>query len=130
MATASTTTPSLRLTRSAQSGLKAMTAVMTAVFLDSSTAAWLFQGAVIDLSPMQAGDTISVRVRTQLAAGSGYANEHLLTYAGAQPANHVQVKLPPIPNTYGVEIAMLQSTVAAALLNIQCDFYTAKRAGM
>jgi hypothetical protein len=128
MATASTTTPSLRLTRSAQSGLKAMSAVMTAVFLDSSTAAWLFQGAIVDLSPMQAGDTISVRVRTQLALGSGYANEHIMSYSGAQPTNHVQIKIPPIPNTYGVEIAMQQT--AGVLRDIQCDFYAAKRAGM
>ena len=127
MATASTTTPILRLTRSSQSGLKAMTLGYTAVFADSSTGAWLFQGAIIDLSPMIAGDTILIRVRTQLAAGSGYANEHEMTYTNAQPAAHVQVKIPPIPNTYGVEISMLQS--AGALKNIQCDFYAAKRVG-
>jgi hypothetical protein len=105
-----------------------MTAAMTAVFTDSSTAAWLFQGAIIDLSPMQAGDTILIRVRTQLAAGTGYAVEHLMSYSDAQPANHVQIKIPPIPNTYGVEISMQQT--AGVLRDIQCDFYAAKRVGL
>ena len=128
MAKASTTTPILRLVRSIQSGSKPMTAGMAVVFTDSSKGAWLFQGGIIDLSPMQAGDTILIRVRTQLADGTGFATEHLMTYNDAQPAAHVQVKLPPIPNTYGVEVAMSQT--AGVLKNIQCDFYAAKRVGL
>jgi hypothetical protein len=128
MARASSTTPILRLVRSSQSGLKAMAAAWTTVFTDSSTGAWLFQGGIIDLSPMQAGDIISIRVSTQLASGSGYNIEHTMMYADAQPAAHVQVKLPPIPNTYGVMVEMIQS--AGVLRNIQCDFYAAKRVGL
>lgn len=128
MAIGSGMPPLLSTLRSAQSGTKGMTAFMAVVFLDQSTTAWIFQGATIDLSPMQAGDTIVIRVRTQLANGLGFANEDLVTYTNAQPANHLQIRINPIPNTYGVEISMQQS--AGVLRNIQCDFYGAKRLGL
>lgn len=118
----------LRLKRSAQSGSYAMTAAYAVIYTESSTMAYLFSGAIIDLSTMQAGDTIDIRVRKQLVSGGGWIAHDLKSYTGAMPAGHQTVHLAPIPDIWGVEISARQT--AGVLRTIDCEFYDAKRIGL
>lgn len=128
MATAYTSPPMLRLTRSGQSGSYAMAAAWAVVYTESCPMAYLFSGAVIDLSTMQAGDVIDVRVRKQLVSGGGWIAHDLRNYAGAMPAGHQTVHIAPIPDIHGVEIAMRQT--AGVLRTVDAEFYDAKRIGL
>ena len=76
MAGAISVPPILSLRRSAQSGTKAMAATWTVVYSDQSatTIAYLFSGARINLSTMQAGDHIDIRVRKQVLAGGAWSS--------------------------------------------------------
>lgn len=133
MAVVSSMPPSLSFKRSAQSGSKVMTAAWQVVYTEntsSSTLAYLFAGAEINLSPMAAGDTINVRIRKILVPGGAWVNHDQIAYAGAQPVTHPSVHINPLPDVYGVEISMQQTAVAVALLTIETEFYDAKRLGM
>ena len=127
MATAYICPPMLRLKRSGQSGAYAMAGAWGVVYTESCPIPYLFSGAIIDLSPMQAGDTIDIRVRKQLVTGGGWIAHDLMAYVGAMPAGHQTVHIAPIPDTYGVEIAMRQT--AGVLRTIDAEFYDAKRLG-
>ena len=85
-------------------------------------------GAEIDLSSMQGGDVISIRVRKVLAPAGAWVNHDEVQYSGAQPTGHPSVHVNPIPDVYGVEIAMRQT--AGVLRTIPCEFTDAKRLGM
>lgn len=128
MATATTSPPLLRLKRSVQSGTKAMTAVWQVVYTESSPGAYIFAGAEIDLSNMQAGDSLDIRVRKQLTSTSTWVVHDQVNYLGAPPATHQTVHVGAIPDVYGVEIAMQQT--AGVLRNIDTEFYDAKRLGI
>lgn len=130
MATAYICPPMLRLKRSAQSGSKAMPAAgaWTIVFTESSTLAYIFAGAEIDLSTMAAGDTIDIRVQKRLISAGALTNHDQKEYNDAQPAGHPSIHIAPIPDVYGVEIAMRQT--AGVLRTIVCEFYDAKRLGL
>jgi len=120
----------LRLKRSTQSGTKAMTAAYATgvVYTESSTMAYIFSGAEIDLSNMAGGDVIDIRVRKIVVPGGAWVNHDHVNYAGAMPVGHVTAHINPIPDIYGVEIAMQQT--AGVLRNIDCEFFDAKRIGL
>lgn len=130
MAHAVTSAPILRLARSAQSGSKAMTAAYAVVYSESSISAiaYIFAGAEIDLSSMQAGDIIDVRVRKVVVSGGGWINHDEKSYSGAQPTGHPSKHISPIPDVYGVEISMRQTL--GVLRTIPCEFFDAKRLGV
>jgi hypothetical protein len=129
VAGATSVPPLLSLRRSGQSGTKAMAAAWTVVYTDlsSSTIAYLFGGARINLSTMQAGDHIDIRVRKIVLSGGSWVNHDQLGYDDAQPTNHPSVAIAAIPDVYGVEIAARQ--VAGTLRTIETEFYVAKVLG-
>lgn len=129
MAFATSVPPLLALRRSAQSGSKAMTAAYAAVYTDisASNIAYLFGGAKVNLSTMQAGDHIDIRVRKRVVSGGAWVNHDELGYDDVQPANHPSVGIPAIPDVYGIEISMRQT--AGVLRTIECEFYAAKVLG-
>ena len=120
--------PILKLIRSPQSGSKGMTGNWVVVYTETCPLAYIFGGAEIDLSPMQAGDVIQIRVRKQILVSGALTPHHEVTYTGAQPATHTSVHISAIPDVHGVEVAMLQS--AGVLRNIDCEFFDAKRLGL
>lgn len=133
MAIAGGTPLMLNLRRSVQSGPKTMTAAWQVVYTEntlSSTIAYIFAGAEINLLPMQAGDTIDIRVRKILMLGGAWVNHDQTQYINAQPAGHPSIHINPIPDVYGVEIAMRQTAVAVALLSIETEYFDAKRMGL
>lgn len=130
MAGGTSVPPLLALRRSAQSGPKAMTAAWQVVYTDLSTSAiaYLFGGAKINLTPMQAGDHIDIRVRKVVLPGAGWVNHDEIGYDDAQPVDHPSMSIPSIPDVYGVEIAMRQT--AGVVRSIECEFYAAKILGL
>ena len=129
MAGATSVPPVLALRRSGQSGTKAMTLAWTAIFSDlsSSTLAYLFGGARINLSTMQAGDVVDIRVRKVVISGGAWVLHDTLSYEDVQPVNHPIVAIGPIPDIYGVELSMRQT--AGALITVEAEFYVAKVLG-
>lgn len=133
MAIVSSMPPSLSFKRSAQSGAKGMTAVWQVVYTENTTSsalAYLFAGAEINLSGMAAGDTIDIRIRKIIVPAGAWVIHDQKTFSNAQPVTHPSIHINPIPDVYGVEIAMRQTAVAAALLTVETEFYDAKRLGM
>lgn len=130
MAHAVAAAPILRLKRSTQSGVKAMAAVYTVVYTESSISAmaYIFAGAEIDLTNMQALDVIDIRVRKVIIFGGGWVNHDEKQYAGVQPAGHPAIHINPIPDTYGVSIEMRQT--GGVSRSIPVEMYDAKRLGM
>jgi len=130
VAGATSVPPLLSLRRSGQSGTKAMAAAWTVVYTDlsSSTIAYLFGGARINLSTMQAGDHIDIRVRKIVISGGNWVLHDQLGYDDAQPANHPSVAIGSIPDVFGVEIAMRQTL--GTLRTVECEFYAAKILGL
>ena len=129
MASVSSMPPMLRLLRSLQSGYYIMTAAWQIVYVETSTVAYLFSSAEIDLSVMGAGDTIEIRSRKLLdTTASWVIHQQAPPYVGVQPANHPTVSIGPISNVYGFEISMRQT--AGVLRSILCEFYDAKRLGL
>ncbi len=128
MAHAVVTPPMLRLKRSTQSGTKGMAAVWTVVYTESSIMAYIFAGAEIDLSPMQAGDVLDIRIRKQIASGAGFVVHDQVQFIGAPPATHQTTHIGPIPDVYGVEIAMEQPI--GVLRTFVCEFFDAVRLGL
>ena len=133
MAVVSSMPPSLSFKRSAQSGSKGMTAAWQVVYTENtslSLSGYLFAGAEVNLSGMAAGDTVEVRLRKILVSGGTWVVHDQKTYSDAQPVSHPSHHIYPIPDVYGVEIAMRQTAVAVALLTIETEFYDAKRLGL
>lgn len=128
MAHAVTSPPMLRLRRSTQSGTKAMTGAYVVEYTESSTMAYIFASAVIDLSNMAIGDTIDIRVRKVIVPGGAWIAHDHMNYVGAMPAGHETVHITAIPDVYGVEIAMQQTL--GVLRNIDMEIYDAKRIGL
>ena len=130
MAGGTSVPPLLALRRSAQSGSKAMTAVWQVVYTDLSTSniAYLFGGAKINLTTMQAGDHIDIRARKVVIPGGAWVNHDEIDYDDAQPVDHPSVSIPSIPDVYGVEITMRQTV--GVLRSIECEFYAAKVLGL
>jgi len=129
MATGSSMPPMLRLKRSTQSQTYAMSVgAWVTVYSESCSLAFLFAGCSIDLSNMQAGDTILVRISKQLVSGGGYILHDQVAYSGAQPAGHPAIAISPIPSVYGVLIEMQQS--AGVARNVNLESYDAKRLGL
>ena len=113
----------LTVSESAQSGDKVMTGGYIAEYLNSGTSAWVFCGGNIDLSPMQAGDTIIIRIRTKQSALGSFTVLTETTYNDVAPADHPLVRLPVLANQYGLEIEMRQTV--GAFRTIPCEFFEA-----
>ena len=128
MASVSSMPPMLRLRRSAQSGAYAMAAAYAVIYTESSAMAYVFAGAEIDLSTMQAGDIIDIRIRKQLVDAAGWVNHDEKSYSDAQPTGHPSIHIAPIPDAFGVEISMRQT--AGVLRTVVAEFYDAKRLGL
>lgn len=130
MAGATSVPPLLALRRSGQSGTKAMTAAWAVIYTDvsASNIAYLFGGARINLSTMQAGDHIDIRVRKVVVSGGAWVNHDQLGYDDAQPATHPSIAISAIPDVFGMEIAMRQTV--GALRTVETEFYAAKVLGL
>jgi hypothetical protein len=115
----------LNLARSPQSGWKLMTASYTPVYEESHNVAYIFAGGKVDLSPMEAGDVVDVRVRTKLEGGGDYKTMWEKSYSGVQPDDRKVIKLSAMPDNYGLEVSMRQT--AGTLKYILCEFFDAKR---
>ena len=130
MAVVSGMPPILRARRSAQSGAKIMSAVYAVIYTENtslSALVYLFMGAEINLSPMQAGDVIDIRFRKIVVPGGAWVIHDELQFVDAQPPSHPSIHIGPIPDIYGVEVAMRQT--AGVLRTIETEFYDAKRLG-
>jgi len=115
----------LKLQRSSQSGWKLMTGSYDPVYEESHTVAYIFAGGKIDLSPMEAGDVVDVRVRTKLEGGDSYKTMWENSYSNVQPDDRKVIRLSAIPDNYGLEVSMRQT--AGTLKYILCEFFDAKR---
>ena len=115
----------LKLKRSPQSGWKLMTGSYVPVYEESSSVAYIFAGGKVDLSPMEAGDVVDVRVRTKLEGGGDYKTMWEKSYSGVQPDDRKVIKLSAMPDNYGLEVSMRQT--AGTLKYILCEFFDAKR---
>ena len=133
MAVVSGMPPILRHRRSAQSGSFVMTAAWQVVYTENTSAsllAYLFMGSEINLSPMVLGDTIDIRVRKIVVPLGAWVIHDQKDYNDVQPVTHPSRHIGPIPDVYGVDIAMRQTAVGVALQTIECEFYDAKRLGL
>lgn len=115
----------LKLERSPQSGWKLMTASYTPVYEESHSVAYIFAGGKVDLSPMEAGDVVDVRVRTKLEGGGSYKTMWEKSYSGVQPDDRKVIRLSAMPDNYGLEVSMRQT--AGTLKYILCELFDAKR---
>ncbi len=115
----------LKLERSPQSGWKLMTGSYAPVYEESNSVAYIFAGGKVDLSPMEAGDVVDVRVRTKLEGGGDYKTMWEKSYSGVQPDDRKVIKLSAMPDNYGLEVSMRQT--AGTLKYILCEFFDAKR---
>lgn len=128
MATGYGATPALRLKRSSQSGSKAMTAVWQTIYEESSNDAFLFWAGLVDLTNLQAGDTLNIKFSKKVGPDENYIVFDQTSYSGDEiPTEHKSIKIGHIPNTYGVKIELQQS--AGVLRDLYCEFYDAKRLG-
>lgn len=128
MAHAVTSPPMLRLRRSAQSGQKLMTAAYVVIYQESSSQAFFFSGARIDLANMQAGDVVDIQILAQLSDGGGYAVLDTIQYVGARPVSRTVASIGYAANVYGFQVQMRQT--AGVLRTLACEFYEAKRIGL
>jgi hypothetical protein len=120
--------PMLSLKRSSQSGTFTMTAAWQTVYEESCAQPYLFGGAEIDLTNMQALDSISVRIEKTIAPAGAWVVHDLETYVGVQPAAHMAVGISGMIDVYGIRISMQQTV--GAFRNIDCEFVDAKRLGL
>ncbi|MFC1991498.1 hypothetical protein ACFLVC_02050 [Chloroflexota bacterium] len=115
----------LKLQRSSQSGWKLMAGVYAPVYEEAHSVAYIFAGGKIDLSPMEGGDVVDVRVRTKLEGGDSYKTTWENSYSGVQPDDRKVIRLSAMPDNYGLEVSMRQT--AGALKYILTEFFDAKR---
>ena len=115
----------LKLQRSPQSGWKLMTGDYAPVYEESHAVAYIFAGGKIDLSPMEAGDVIDIRVRTKLEDGDSYKTTWKQSYSGVQPDDRKVIRLSAMPDNYGLEVSMRQT--AGTLKFILGEFFDASK---
>ncbi len=115
----------LKLERSSQSGWKLMTGIYQPVYEESQNTAYLFCGGKSDLSPMETGDIIDIRIRTKLEAEDTYKTIWHKTYTDVQPDDAKIIKLNAMPDNYGLEVSMRQTSGTYRF--ILCEFFDAKQ---
>lgn len=131
MASGSSIAPVMRYSRSNQSQNYAMRigAWVTVYSEWGSQQPFLFAGCSIDLSNMQAGDTIVIRATKQLVSGGGYILHDQMSYSGAQPASAPAISIPLITaSLYGIMIEMRQT--AGVARNVFVETFDAFRLGL
>lgn len=128
MAGGSSVSPMLKIRRSTQSGSKALTAAYASVYTESSSQAFIFASAIIDLSGMQAGDVVDIKVSKKSSLGGAWQIVDELSYADEQPSSHSAVLIGSLIGIYEIEIAMRQT--AGVLLTVSTEFFDAKRMGL
>lgn len=128
MAGGSSVSPLLKINRSAQSGSKALTAAYAAVYSESCSQAFIFASAIIDLSNMQAGDLINIRIRKKMSIGGSWVIVDEMSYSDAQPSGHSAILISSLVGIYEIEISMQQT--AGVLRTITAEFFDAKRIGL
>jgi hypothetical protein len=128
MATAFVVTPFLELRKSSQSSSYTMTTDWQQVYYEYSGISFLFGGANIDLTNMQAGDVTEVRVQYKLQSDGSAINEDVFTYNGVQPTNNKIAHVGVTSNLYGIYVHMRQTS--GTLRSFYCEFYDAKRRGI
>ena len=106
--------PILELTPSTQSGLKTMpdaAGTWLVCYEEDQGYTWLFAGADIDLTAMQAGDTVEIAWDRRMESGGAYVLGPLNTYNGAQtnPWKHIEAE----SNLYGMRIRAHQTAGVA-----------------
>lgn len=109
----------LKLRRSSQAGNYLMAAGWTVVYTQSDTSPFMFAGADIDLTNMQAGDIINIRIRKQLDNTGTWLVKSQLSYIDQQPATHPVITIDPFPVVYGVEIAMQQTAGPLRIVTVE-----------
>ena len=117
---------SLSLRRSGQSGdkISVVGGGWQNIFIDSDSSAYLFGGAVIDLSSMLAPDAVQVRVLKKITQTGNYIQHDLQSYTDIQPTNHKAIRIGPVPDIYGILIQLQQTAGLAHAY--ACEFMTAK----
>jgi len=128
MATGTSTPPVLKLKRSSQSGQKLMSSSYASVYTEENTSAFFFAGAQIDLTGMTAADAIDIQLYARMSENGSLVLLDTISYTGARPAGRKVVTIGCLPNIYGVDIKMRQTS--GTLLTIPCEFYDAKRIGV
>lgn len=117
----------LELERSAQSGEKTLTGAYAVMYEDSDAAAWIFAGAWVDLTNMAVGDVVWFRISTQGTELGAFIIEDEQSFVGVQPADDKILRIGPFSNMYGVRIEAMQSAGAPPFLDLDMEFFTAKR---
>ena len=117
----------LKLLRSReQSGSKAMpdaAGTWLTCYEQSYPSPWLFAGAEIDLTSMQAGDTTEIEVAKKVEPGGSYVVEAANPYSDAQtdPLKHID----EVANVYGIRVRMRMT--AGVARTFYCEFFEAVR---
>jgi len=125
MATAYTVPASLRIKRSAQSGIYTMTAAWQTVYANAQLYAWMFAAAEIDLTNMLAADDIEIRISKRNALGGAYIVKDQLLFEDVQPVETKKITIGPVMDTFGVLIEMRQPV--GGLITCYCEFFDAVR---
>ena len=125
MATAYTVPASLRIKRSAQSGIYTMTVAWQTVYANAQLYAWMFVAAEIDLTNMILADDIEIRVSKRNVAGGAYIVKDQLLFEDVQPVETKKITIGPVMDTFGVLIEMRQPV--GALITRYCEFFDAVR---
>jgi len=73
----------------------------------------------------KAGDAIDVRIRTKLDEADTYKTTWQQSYSDVQPEDGQVIRLPAMPDTFGLEVSMRQT--AGTLKYILCEFFDAKQ---
>lgn len=111
--------PILILTRSPQSGSKVMpdaAGTNLTCYEGLDLYPYIFSGGDVDLTNMQAGDTVIIEVHKLLQQiGGVYTLEYATTYNNvqAQPIKHIGAE----PNIYGARIRARQTPTMSATFN-------------
>lgn len=77
------------------------------IYDEADTVPWMFEGGKVDLTNMQAGDTVVLRKYARIIAGGGLILEDTNTYNGAQAVPLVTFERQA--NIYGVRVTLEQT---------------------
>jgi hypothetical protein len=121
----------LDLARSPQSGTTTMTGAELTLYEETSANPFAFLGGFVDLTNMQAGDTIVLKVYVKIKSGGAYrqwSDDAVNTYTGVQTVAIKHFNGPgDIYNLDGFKVTCTQS--AGVNRDVDHSWYDAKRGG-